>query len=100
MGIGRILFDNELLQRFDIEDTKKALRISHDQARKGIRRTRESVEALEDDLAVMALYVRTLRRLMVEKGVFTRAEFAEALRAIDLQDGTADGKYAGPIDAP
>src|SRR5262245_37340283 len=100
MGIFNYMFDNEWLQRADIEATRNAV---HAQARIGIRsrgemrREMKGLEArvaeLEEENGVLALFVRTLQRLMIEKGVFNKDELAAALRAIDLQDGKADGKY-------
>src|SRR5262245_36067998 len=100
MGVWNYMFDNEWLQRADIEATRDAL---HTQARIGIRSRGEMrrnlqdlearVDELEEENGVLALFVRTLQRLMIEKGVFSKDELAAALRAIDLQDGKADGKY-------
>jgi hypothetical protein len=69
-------------------------------ARRRDRGLERRVEALEEDLGQMALFVRTLFRMLCEKGTIQRAEFMEVARAIDAQDGTTDGKYTGPADAP
>lgn len=39
----------------------------------------------------LALAVKTVQRLCVEKGLCTDAEFQRKLQAIDLEDGRADG---------
>ena len=70
------------------------------QSRRRDRGLDRRVEELEDDLGQMALFVRTLFRLLCEKGTIQRAEFLEAARAIDAQDGSVDGKYTGQVDAP
>lgn len=104
MGVMRYLFDNELLQRMDIEDTRDRLDLQRRLDHTSRKRLRENVEGridqLENDVGQMALFLRTLFRLLAEKGAVTRAEVLEAARAIDAQDGAADGKYTGRLDAP
>jgi hypothetical protein len=40
----------------------------------------------------LALAVKTVQRLAVEKGLCTEAEFRQKAQAIDLEDGRADGR--------
>ena len=40
----------------------------------------------------MALAVKTIQRMMVEKGLCTTDEFRTKLQALDLEDGKADGR--------
>jgi len=47
---------------------------------------------LEAALGEMALAVKTIQRIAVEKGLCTMEEFHAKLRAIDLEDGHADGR--------
>lgn len=47
-------------------------------------------------LGELALAVRTVQRLCVEKGLCTEAEFRERSRQIDLEDGRADGMARPP----
>lgn len=42
----------------------------------------------------LALAVKTVQRLCVEKGLCTEAEFQRRAQAIDLEDGRADGMAA------
>jgi hypothetical protein len=42
-------------------------------------------------LGELALAVKTVQRLCVEKGLCTEAEFQQRAREIDLEDGRADG---------
>ena len=49
-------------------------------------------ERLERVLGELALAVRTVQRVMVEKGVCSHDEFVETLRRVDLEDGKADGR--------
>jgi len=43
-------------------------------------------------LGELALAVKTVQRLAVEKGLCTEAEFRQRAQQIDLEDGSADGK--------
>ncbi len=100
--LGRTL-SNEKCLRCHTEIRARLTRQSI-QARAERRRLREDVDArvkaLEDDLGEMALFVRTLYRVLVEKGSIDRAAFLEAMKAVDASDGAADGKYTGPTDTP
>ncbi len=40
----------------------------------------------------LALAVKTVQRLAVEKGLCTEAEFQQKAQSIDLEDGRADGR--------
>ena len=96
MGILQYLFDNEWSQRSDINETREAVDRAHDAQ----DATDRYVHALDEDVGVLALYVRTLSRLLVEKGVMTKDELLAAMKVVDLQDGKDDGKYEGPMNAP
>ena len=100
MGWGRLLFDGDLLQRLDIEATKEALRAQGYANARTRGRMRRYLEELEGDVGTLALVCRTLMRLMLEKGVLSRAEIVTAMRAIDAQDGKVDGRFTGRVDAP
>jgi hypothetical protein len=96
----RFLFDNEWMQRADIEDTRRHVAIM---ARQNIRsrgELRDRVEELEEAVGVLALFSRTMMRILIEKGVMGREELLAALRAIDASDGKADGRYTGSMDTP
>jgi hypothetical protein len=47
---------------------------------------------LERALGELALSVRTLQRMMVDKGLCTSEEFHDKLKQIDVEDGRADGR--------
>ena len=50
------------------------------------------VEQLERALGELALATKTMQRMLTEKGVCTAEELAQKLRAVDLEDGAADGR--------
>ncbi len=100
MHWSRFFFDNDGLQRLDIEETRRHMAIV---ARQNIRargEVRDRVEELEETVGVLALFTRTMMRILIEKGVMGRDELLAALRAIDASDGKADGKFSGSMDAP
>jgi hypothetical protein len=47
-------------------------------------------ERLDRALGELALAVKTVQRVMVEKGLCSAAELGETLHRIDLEDGRAD----------
>ena len=49
-------------------------------------------EKLERAIGELALAVKTMQRVMVEKGVCTATEFSQKLSQIDLEDGRVDGR--------
>ena len=49
-------------------------------------------ERLERALGELALAVKTVQRVMVEKGVCSAEELHAKLQRIDLEDGRADGR--------
>lgn len=67
------------------------------QLREEVAALRSSRTGAIDDERVMraigelALAVKTVQRLAVEKGLCSEAEFHRRLREIDLEDGRADG---------
>lgn len=48
-------------------------------------------ERVQRAIGELALAVKTVQRLCVEKGLCTESEFHRRLREIDLEDGRADG---------
>jgi hypothetical protein len=49
-------------------------------------------ERLENALGELALAVKTIQRMMVDKGVCSAEEFHGKLRQVDVEDGRADGR--------
>lgn len=47
---------------------------------------------LEQAIGELALAVKTVQRVLVDKGVCTHEEFANKLQKVDLEDGRADGR--------
>jgi hypothetical protein len=90
MGLINWIFDFYQQYRIDQlqRDTAQA------RAEASLRTPSGTVDAEKLDRAVgeMALAVKTLQRVMVEKGICTSDEFRTKLQQIDLEDGRADGR--------
>lgn len=54
------------------------------------------VQRLETAIGELALAVKTVQRMAIEKGLCSAEEFHQKLRQIDLEDGRADGKTPLP----
>lgn len=87
-----VLLDSHWRQRADIDALE-------DQSRQVARRLRREnaaleakVEDLEEELAGMTLFVRSLLGALIETGVLTPDEFGAKLRELDLEDGVEDGR--------
>ena len=90
MGLINWIFDFYQHSRIErAHDEARDLRSELDQ----IRSTRGDVdsERLLRAVGELALAVKTVQRLAVEKGLCTDAEFQRRLREVDLEDGRADG---------
>lgn len=94
MSVWNYLFDNDLLQRLEIESMKEDMaRLRSDGARRAASdRTDLQLERLRDEVAELALFNKALLRLLIEKGACTAQEFAETLHEVDAEDGVVDGK--------
>lgn len=91
MGLINWIFDFYQQSRIERAGNEAA------QLRTEVAMLRNQGGALNDERIVravgeLALAVKTVQRLCVEKGLCTEAEFHQRLRAIDLEDGRADGQ--------
>lgn len=88
---------------FDIYQQSRIERL-HDEAQRArseafeLRATGGAVDSdrLEAAIGELALAVKTVQRLAVEKGLCTRDELARKMHEIDLEDGRADRKSPTP----
>ncbi len=89
MSIFKYFFDNEYWQRSDIERLKeRAERLE----RRSAARVKDLSHDLEERLGRLELVVESLGRLIVDKGVVTRDDFARVMTAVDIEDGVLDGR--------
>lgn len=63
-------------------------------AEASVRTTGGGVDAekLERAIGELALAVKTMQRMLVDKGVCSATELSEKLHQVDLEDGRADGR--------
>ena len=91
MGLINWIFD--IYQHSKIDDARREAAA----ARAEMAAMRTSGGSLDNDRLIraveeLALSTKTLQRMLVEKGVCTPGEWADKLRAVDLEDGRADGR--------
>ena len=86
------LFDSDWQQRADIDDlSAKTSSISRRLGRDHASLTAE-VKALEQRVAELTLFNRTLLAVLLDSGAITEEAFNDQLRAFDLEDGKLDGR--------
>ena len=91
MSLLNWIFDAYQHHKID-QVTQESARLREEVA--AIRATGGGIDAgrLESALGELALAVRTLQRIFVEKGLCTQSEYLAKLRAVDLEDGIQDGR--------
>lgn len=90
MSVWKYLFDNEYLQRADIESLRTANRRRVRTAGRAERR----LDELEEEVEELTLLCRTLLTVLRESGTVDPSAIAETMKRIDLEDGVADGKVS------
>ena len=90
MGLINWIFD--FYQQYRIDELRT------ETARQAAIRGSETVDVtnLENALGELALAVKTVQRMVIEKGLCTAEEFHEKLRQVDLEDGRSDGRAPLP----
>jgi hypothetical protein len=90
MGLINWIFD--FYQQYRIDELRRDT--SRYQAETNIRGTTGGVDAerLERALGELALAVKTVQRVMVDKGICSAEEFRASVAKIDLEDGRVDGR--------
>jgi len=90
MGLINWIFD--FYQQYRIDELRKET--SRVQAEAAVRSTTGGVDAarIEGALGELALALKTLQRMMVDKGLCTAEELRQTLQRVDAEDGRADGR--------
>lgn len=91
MGLINWIFD--IYQHTQIDKAKSEAAAARAEL-SSMRTTGGGVDAarLQAMLEELALATKALQRTLVDKGVCSAEEFAQKVRAIDLEDGIADGR--------
>lgn len=100
MGWGRFLLLGNIGQQMDLSDHKERINGLKKQLATGRKARAEVAEQIVDLQAEndeLRLYLASVVRLLVSKGVVTQEELRDLVAAIDAEDGSADGRFAGDI---
>jgi hypothetical protein len=93
------MFDNDWIQRADIDNLKNStfeMRNTENRIRRKVADDAARIRELEDQVAHLTLINEAVLRILEKKGVFARDEFRSLLVEVDLEDGVHDGKLAAP----
>lgn len=88
------------LQQKPLKDRRAALTDLRARLRASGRRDTALEEQLVDawaELVELRLYVATLCRALVRKGVVTADELRDLVAAVDAEDGVPDGAFRGDV---
>ena len=88
MGLINWVFD--IYQQTRIQDLHRQAEAARADAF-ALRQSGGASPDLERALGELALAVKTVQRLAVQKGLCTQAEFQQVMEQIDREDGRADG---------
>ena len=100
MGWGRTFLLGDIGNRLDMEDVERDVRNIQREIETTFRKDMsqdETIERLIVENNQLKLYLVSLIRILTQKGVMSKTELAAVVTAIDVEDGTADGKYEGDI---
>ena len=84
-------------QQLDIRDLERDIAEMSAHLRHVDRQTVDTLTRLMRENGELKLHLVALTRLLVSKNVVTPAELAALVDSIDRSDGTADGRFAGPL---
>ena len=100
MGWARTLFLGDVGNRLDIGDAEREIDHLKRKMRGAFDKNMsqdEKIEALISDNAELKLYLTSVVRLLVSKGIIAPEEVTAVVEKIDSEDGNIDGKYGGGI---
>ena len=96
MSIFSYLFDNEWIQRTDInrlDEKAEAIEAHLWSERNRSDDVRLEVRELRRDVSRMLLALETFQRVLADKGICSAEDFVQRMRAVDGEDGVVDGQY-------
>lgn len=100
MGWARTLFLGDIGNRLDIADTESDIAQLKQELAGSSRQDEsqdEKIRKLIAENAQFKLYFAALVRLLVKKDCISKPELEAIVAAVDAEDGTADGKFSGPV---
>jgi hypothetical protein len=100
MGWGRWLLLDDLGQQHDLGEHLAEINILQQRLNKTTKGQASVVDELCRLIAEnneLKLYVSTIFRLLLDKGMVTLEEVESLVSAIDREDGAEDGRRKGPV---
>ena len=100
MGWGRTLLLGDIGNRLDIADTERDIEALKQELRGAVLGEMSQdakINALVWENAELKLYLASVIRLLVTKGMIAPEELTAVVEKVDGEDGSVDGKYDGEI---
>ena len=100
MGWGRTLLLGDIGNRLDIEDTERDIEELKRELRGSFNKDMsqdKKIDALISQNAELKLYLASIIRLLLTKGVIGPDELKAIVEKLDAQDGSVDGNYDGGL---
>lgn len=101
MGWGRWFLLGDFGQQLELHEQEKRLRALRSQLRSKAApsgRLEDEVKALRQENEELKLYLLSVIRILMAKGMMSKEEIAAMVEAVDEDDGTKDGRFTGKID--
>ena len=89
----KFVFDNEVMQRADIEEVRSRARRNARRAAMRASDLEERLEQVESELGEMRLFTRALLSLLQENDTLDPERIREKILEIDASDGSVDGRF-------
>jgi hypothetical protein len=100
MGWGRTLLFGAIGNRLDMDDTERDIASLKQEIAGTFRNDMsqdEKITTLITENAQLKLGFASLVRLLVRKGSISHDELAAVVAAVDAEDGSVDGQFAGKV---
>jgi hypothetical protein len=100
MGWGRTLFLGDIGNRLDIEDTEQDVRRLKRELTGSYHKDMgqdTKIDRLVKENAELKLYLAAIIRLLTTNGTISPEELEIMVKAVDAEDGAADGQYGGSM---
>ena len=100
MGWGRTFLLGDVGNRLDISDCEADIRV----LKESLMEIHDEEQNIDSELLTlqrendhMKLYLASITRLLIGKGVLSKNEIEKMVDIIDLEDGAMDGKARGDV---
>jgi chromosome segregation ATPase len=100
MGWGRIFLLGDIGNRQDISDCEEDIRILKEslmQIHQEEQKIDSELMAVQRENDHLKLYLASITRLLIHKGVLDKDEIEKMVNIIDAEDGAMDGKARGDV---